>query len=527
MTDGKKLTYVDLLADETIHQAYETALEQVQAELGNSHPMFFAGEEHWTGSEFDVVSPFDTRILVGRFQQGTEEHIESAIKAAKEGFFSWEQRDWRERAGILRRCADHLDDRKFLLSALITCECGKNRYEALAEVSEAVDIVRYYVDLYEKNQGYIIPMEPESSTATCRSVMRPHGVFAVISPFNFPLALAAGMASAALITGNTVILKPTSTAPWSALKLYEAFISGGVPPSAVHYITGPGELFGKTIVAHRDIDGIAFTGSRDAGVWLQRTFAARQPYPKPVIAEMGSKNPVIVTARADVAKAVEGVVKAAFGYSGQKCSAASRIYVEIPVAERFMAELKKQVETLSIGDPRKRDTVIGPVIDRNAVETFRDAVVRTRKDGGQIIAGGNVLRGGELDQGYYVEPTVVAGLPRNHPLFQRELFVPFIITDTFSTLAEAVGEANATDYGLTAGIFSEHDDEVEYFFSKIRFGVTYANRQGGATTGAWPGSQSFGGWKASGSPGKGAGGPYYLLSFLREQAQTRIRSSPA
>ncbi len=128
MTDGKKLTYVDLLADETIHQAYETALEQVQAELGNSHPMFFAGEEHWAGSEFDVVSPFDTRILVGRFQQGTEEHIESAIKAAKEGFFSWEQRDWRERAGILRRCADHLDDRKFLLSALITCECGKNRY---------------------------------------------------------------------------------------------------------------------------------------------------------------------------------------------------------------------------------------------------------------------------------------------------------------------------------------------------------------------------------------------------------------
>lgn len=521
------MTYVDLLADETIHGAYETALEQVQAELGKSHPMFCAGEEHWAGSEFDVVSPFDTRILVGRFQEGAEEHIESAIKAAKEGFFSWGQRDWRERAGILRRCADHLDDRKFLLSALITFECGKNRYEALAEVSEAVDIVRYYVDLYEKNQGYILSMEPESSTATCRSVMRPHGVFAVISPFNFPLALAAGMASAALITGNTVILKPTSTAPWSALKLYEAFIASGVPPSAVHYITGPGELFGKTIVAHRDIDGIAFTGSRDVGVWLQRTFAARQPYPKPVIAEMGSKNPVIVTARADVAKAVEGVVKAAFGFSGQKCSAASRIYVEKPVAEQFMAELKKQVETLSIADPRKRDTVIGPVIDRKAMETFRDAVARTREDGGQIIAGGNVLRGGEFDQGYYLQPTVVTGLPRNHPLFQRELFVPFIIIDTFSTLAEAVGEANATEYGLTAAIFSEHDDEVEYFFSMIRFGVTYANRQGGATTGAWPGSQSFGGWKASGSTGKGAGGPYYLLSFLREQAQTRIRSSPA
>ncbi len=526
MTDKKKLTYTDLLADDAIHRAYETALEQIQAELGKSHPMFCAGKELRAASEFDVVSPFDTRILVGRFQEGGEKHAELAIAAAKEGFSSWESFDWRERAAILRRCADHLDDRKFLLSALITYECGKNRYEALAETSEAVDLIRYYVGLYEKNEGYILSMEPESSRATCRSILRPHGVFAVISPFNFPLALAAGMASAALLTGNTVILKPTSTAPWSALRLYEAFIASGVPPAAIQYITGPGELFGKTITAHRDIDGIAFTGSRDVGMWLQKTFTASQPYPKPVILEMGSKNPVIVTAHADMAKAVEGVVKAAFGYSGQKCSAASRIYVEKPVAERFMAELRDQVENLSIGDPRKKDNVISPVIDRRAVETFRDAVSRTGKDGGRIITGGNVLRGGEFDQGYYIQPTVVSGLPRNHPLFRQELFVPFVIIDTFSTLAEAVGEANATDYGLTAGIFSEQDDEVEYFFSEIRSGVIYANRQGGATTGAWPGSQSFGGWKASGSTGRGAGGPYYLLSFLREQAQTRIRSSP-
>jgi 1-pyrroline-5-carboxylate dehydrogenase len=526
MTEGKKVTYVDLPADETIHHAYETALEQVQAELGTSHPIFCAGEELFAGSEFDVISPFDARILVGKFQEGGEEHIRSVVTAAKEGFSSWQCRDWRERAGILRRCADHLDARKFLLSALITYECGKNRYEALAEVSEAVDMIRYYVDLYEKNEGYILSMAPESNTATCRSVMHPHGVFVVISPFNFPLALAAGMASAALITGNTVILKPTSTAPWSALRLYEAFISGGVPPTAVQYITGPGEIFGKTIVAHQDIDGIAFTGSRHVGMWLQRTFAAMQPYPKPVILEMGSKNPVIVTAQADMAKAVKGVVKAAFGYSGQKCSAASRIYLEEPVAERFMTELKKQVENLSIGDPRNRNTVIGPVIDRKAVVTFRDAVARTRKDGGRIITGGNVLRGGEFDRGYYVQPTVVTGLPADHPLNQRELFVPFIIIGTFSTLAEALQQTNATEYGLTAGIFSGQDDEVEYFFSNIRFGVTYANRQDGATTGAWPGSQSFAGWKASGSTGKGVGGPYYLLSFLREQAQTRIHAPP-
>ena len=526
MTTEKKLTYVDLLADETIHDAYERAADRIGSELGRSHPMYIDGAETWADAEFAVTSPFDTEILVGRFQQGGGDHVRAAIAAAKAGLEDWSAKAWRERTAIIRETADRLDDQKFLLSALVTYECGKNRYEALAEVSEAVDLIRYYADVYEKNGGYIVPMSPESPGAECRSVMRPYGVWAVISPFNFPLALAAGMAGAALVTGNTVVLKPTSTAPCSALKLYEACIAGGVPPGAVQFITGPGNVFGETIVSHPDIDGIAFTGSRDVGMWLEHSFTTRQPYPKPVISEMGSKNPVIVTVHADLGKAVEGVVKAAFGFSGQKCSATSRVYVQEPVMKEFMDKLTGQTRALVIGDPRKKATDISPVIEEKALQTYEEAIDQVKQDGGTIITGGRRLSYGDYARGYFVEPTIVTGLRRDHPLVKKELFVPFVILDTFTTLDEALREANATDYGLTAGIFSEDEGEIAQFFSAIQFGVTYANRQGGATTGAWPGSQSFGGWKASGSTGRGVGGPYYLLNYVREQAQTRIHTVP-
>jgi 1-pyrroline-5-carboxylate dehydrogenase len=522
MKTEKKLTYVDLLADESIHERYEKALEEAGSSLGGSHPMFIDGKEVRAGSEFEVTSPIDTRILVGRFQNGGHEHISAAIASARAGFLSWRRLSPEDRTEILRKAADHLERHMFLLSAIISFECGKNRYEALAEVSESVDLIRYHADLYERNKGYVVSLKPESKEASARSVLRPHGVFAVISPFNFPLSLVTGMAAAALICGNAVILKPTSTAPFSALKLYEAFISAGVPASAVHYLTGPGRPFGEEIVAHPGIDGIAFTGSRDVGIWLQRTFLARQPYPKPVITEMGSKNPVIVTIHADTGKAVEGVVKAAFGYSGQKCSATSRVYVHELVAAEFLFLLREKTESLVVGDPRRKDTFMGPLIEEKALETFRNAVSRARQDGGEIVTGGEMLSGKEFDNGYYVQPTVVTGLPGDHPLAKQELFVPFVVVFTFTDLKEALREANATEYGLTAGIFSEDKAEIDFFFDTIEFGVAYANRQGGATTGAWPGYQSFGGWKGSGSTGKGIGGPYYLLSYLREQTQTRI-----
>jgi 1-pyrroline-5-carboxylate dehydrogenase len=517
-----KVTYVSMEGDPAFHASYEEALRKAAGELGQTHPILIGGREVRAREWFEVRSPIDREVLIGTFQMGGEEEARRAFREAREAFPAWSGRGWRERTGILRKAADRLEKDRYLLAALITYEVGKNRFEAVAEVGEAVDMLRYNAGVYEKNHGYEAPMEPEAPGSRGVSVMRPHGAWAVISPFNFPVDLAAGMAGAALLTGNTVVLKPASAAPLTGLWLYRAFISGGVPPGAINCVTGPGGPFGEAAISSPDVDGIAFTGSRDAGMWLYRNLSARQPFPKPLVAEMGSKNPVIVTARADLGKAVEGVARAAFGYSGQKCSATSRLYVHESVAREFIGSLKGRTEALKMGDPREQDVFLGPVIDGKAMKTFAGAVELARKDGGTVITGGKIRGEGRLSRGYYPEPTIVTGLPGGHPLERRELFVPFLVIGTFSTLEEALGRANDTEYGLTAGIFSEDEGEVEAFFREIRFGVCYSNRRGGATTGAWAGHQSFGGWKASGSTGKGVGGPYYLLSYLREQAQTRL-----
>lgn len=525
MPDRKKITYTSLLADESIHSRYEDALEAIAAKFGQHHPMFIGERGIFSNVEFEVRSPIDTGILIGYFQKGHEEDAKKAIEEAKKAQPAWMKTDWRERVRIFRNAADHLEDRMFLLAALITYEVGKNRYEAIAEVSEAIDFLRYYCDLFERHEGFVAPMASSNPRERCRSVLRPHGMWAVISPFNFPIALAANMACAALITGNTVVFKPTSVAPFSGLKLYQILIQCGIPPGVLNIVTGPGGPFGDVIVAHHDVDGIAFTGSREVGMWLHREFTSRQAYPKPVVSEMGSKNPTIVTAGADLQAAVEGVTRAAFGYGGQKCSATSRVYVQNEVAPQFIYALKDRVEALKVGDPREKEVFIGPLINEHALSTYRDAVEMAKhdiKNGGSILTGGNILDEGPFSNGYYAEPTVVTGIPRGHRLFTDELFVPFLVVDTFTTLEEALHQANNTEYGLTAGIFSDNHREIEYFFDTIQFGVTYANREGGATTGAWPGAQPFGGWKGSGSTGRGVGGPYYLLSYMREQAQTRL-----
>jgi 1-pyrroline-5-carboxylate dehydrogenase len=525
MKDEKKLTYVSLEGDESFHEAYEQALDSVRPELGRSHPLHIGDAEIHSGPEFEVRAPFDTRILVGKFQTASPDLIRSAILAANREFPAWQEKGWKERVKILRRTATILEKERFALAAIITYEAGKTRAEAIAEVSEAIDMIRYHAAVYTKNKGYVVPMKSDSSAASCTSVMRPHGTWAIISPFNFPLSLVTGMAAGALICGNTVLLKPTSETPFSCLKLYEAFVRAGVPPNAVHYLTGPGSTFGDVIAAHPGIDGIAFTGSRDVGIWIERSFSERQPYPKPVVAEMGSKNPVIVTAEADIAKAAEGVARSAFGYGGQKCSATSRVYVHPAVFEPFILALKAKTESLVVGDPRQRDVFMGPLIDAKAKDRFNEIVARTRRDGGQFIAGGEEITGDPSGNGYFVRPVIVTGLNHGNPLARKELFVPFLIVEQSPTLELAIREANDTDFGLTAGIFSENPEEVEYFFTAIQSGVVYANRRGGATTGAWPGMQPFGGWKASGSTGKGVGGPYYLLSYLREQARTWVREA--
>jgi 1-pyrroline-5-carboxylate dehydrogenase len=352
-----------------------------------------------------------------------------------------------------------------------------------------------------------------------RSVLKPYGVWAVISPFNFPMALAAGPAGGALVAGNTVVFKPSPQGSFTGYKLYECLRDAGLPAGVFHYLPG-GDEVGAAIVRHPGVDGITFTGSYQVGMEIYKRFAGE--YPKPVVCEMGGKNPAIVSAKADLDLAVDGVMRSAFGYSGQKCSACSRVYVERPALEEFTARLGEKARQVVVGDPVQRPVYMGPVIDQDAVDRFREAVDEARRDG-SVVAGGEVLKGGGdgLPEGNYVAPTVVT-VPPDHRLFKQELFVPFVAVAGVDSLEEALQRANDTEYGLTAGFYSSDDAEVRRFLDEIQAGVVYVNRRAGATTGAWPGVQPFGGWKGSGSSGKAGGGLYYVQQFMREQSQTVI-----
>jgi len=519
----KKITYVTLLGDESLNPKFDEALKRFESKLGRTYPMYIGGKEVYSDAGlFDHRSPIDTSIVVGKFQVGTREHARQAIEAAKEGFEDWSAKTWQERVRVLDRYARLIDERKFDIAVAITYEVGKNRLEALAECWEAIDAVKYYSGVMHNEKGYTIKMGPGGPGEHNIDVLKPHGVWPVISPFNFPFMLANGMAMGALITGNSVILKPTSEAPLTGYMLYKLYADAGVSPGAVNFVTGPGSNFEDEFVTNPDVSGLAFTGSKDVGMRLFRRFHTEQAYPKPILLEMGSKNPTIVTAKADIPNAVEGTVRAAFGYGGQKCSATSRVYVQSQVKDKFLSALRERISKVTVGDPRAKETFMGPLINQKAVETFQAAVATAKQSGAHLIAGGNVIKDGSMKNGFYVAPTVVADLPEDNSLVRQELFVPFVVVNGCDTVGEAIDRANATEYGLTAGIFTKDRKEQDQFFDGIKFGVTYSNRSGGSTTGAWPGAQSFTGWKASGVTGRGVGSPYYLLNFLRDQSQTRV-----
>ncbi len=515
----EKITYTATPEQiERMHAAFDDALAAIGSEMGRTYPMIIDGAERTAGRQFEVTSPIDHSLAIGSFQSGTEQDVHDAVAAAKAAYPAWSSRPWQERVEIMRKAAALIRERKFRLSALLIVEAGKNRGEAIGEVEEGADLIDEYANQMEANSGFVIEMESLDPAERNRSVLRPFGVWAVLAPFNFPHALSAGMSSGALVAGNTVVYKPASATPLAGYELARCYIDAGVPAGVFNYITGSGEIVGKTLTEHKDVDGVIFTGSKEVGLDLFHTFSTE--FPKPCITEMGGKNPTIVTAHADLDKAVEGVVRSAFGFSGQKCSACSRAYVERPIYDDFVSRLITRSENIKVGDPRDRDVFVGPVIDEKAVKRFQDAVASV--SGGRVAVGGSRLTGGGFDNGTYVAPTVVVDLPVEHPLFRNELFLPFLVVAPVDSLDEALDLANDTEYGLTAGIFSEDEGEIEKFFDGIEAGVVYANRKGGATTGAWPGCQSFCGWKASGSTGKGGLGPYYVQQFLREQSRTRV-----
>jgi 1-pyrroline-5-carboxylate dehydrogenase len=341
----------------------------------------------------------------------------------------------------------------------------------------------------------------------------------VISPFNFPLALSGGPSIGALITGNTVVVKPSNAGALMALEFHRVMTEAGLPSGALHIVTG-GDQAGDYLAHHDGIDGLTFTGSHDVGMYLYRTVNEKRP--KPVTAEMGGKNPAIVTKSADLDVAAEGIARGAFGFSGQKCSATSRVYVEDDVYDEFVDKLVSRTNELKIGAPTENGVFVGPVIDRDAVDRFKEAVAEAEGNGGAVLAGGKVREDGDFARGNYVEPTVVS-VPLESWLWEKELFVPFVTVTKVDSLDEGLRLANNTPFGLTAGLFSGDDEEIDRWFTGIEAGVTYVNRAAGATTGAWPDIQSFGGWKGSGTSGAGGGGPWYLRQFLREQSRTQVK----
>jgi 1-pyrroline-5-carboxylate dehydrogenase len=332
------------------------------------------------------------------------------------------------------------------------------------------------------------------------------------------MALAAGMIGGALLAGNAVVFKPSEEAPLIGAELCRALWTAGVPQGALHYVAGTGEEAGAALVAHPETAGIAFTGSFAVGMDIHHRFS--QIHPRPVIVEMGGKNAALITAKADLEAAAEGVARSAFGYGGQKCSACSRVYVEQSVAEEFVAELVAATRRLALGNPLEREVFLGPLINERALERFVGAVARVRDAGGAVLCGGGIRREGEFAHGSYAEPTVARLEDPGSALYDEEFFAPLLLVGTVRHLEEAIALANRSRYGLTAGLFSRDAGEVECFLGAIEAGVLYVNRRAGATTGAWPGVNPFGGWKGSGGTGPAALGPYYLLKFLREQSRT-------
>jgi 1-pyrroline-5-carboxylate dehydrogenase len=515
-----KITYATLRADnEQLHEQFEAALNKVRPILGRSHRNVIGGKERDGATEHELRSPIDHQVVVGRFANGDRGDVHDAIKAARAAQPAWAALGWEKRLEILRRAAELISDRLMEISALMAIEVGKNRIEALGETEEAADLIRYYAQTAQDNAFYEKPMDNLGDAAThTRSVLRPHGVFAVISPFNFPMALSTGPAAAAMMAGNTVVFKPARAGAMSAVKLMEVFRDAGVPDGVINMVMGPGETVGDELTKSRDIDGIVFTGSYEVGFELFRTFAVR--YPRPCIVEMGGKNPAIVLRDADLDEAAEGIMRASFGFGGQKCSANSRVYVERPVHDELIRLLVEKTEKITIGDPTIRANWLGPVIDDRAVARHQTAVSEARRDGA-VFTGGERLSDGDLARGYYVEPTVV-GLPASHRLFQDELFAPFNAVAAVDSLDEALAFANDNLYGLTAGIYTEDTAAQQRFLTEMQAGVLYVNRRAGATTGAWPGVQPFGGWKGSGTTGKSALGPWYVAQFLREQSHTIV-----
>jgi acyl-CoA reductase-like NAD-dependent aldehyde dehydrogenase len=518
-----KLTYATMFSPpEELHQRFDAAMARVRGSLGAAHRLYVAGADRTAAESTARHNPADHDELIGHFAAATPADADAALRAAHGAWPAWKRTPAHERARLLRRVGQLLEERVYEIAASLTLEVGKNRMEALGEAQEAADFFATYCDDFERARGFehALPDDPLTSYASHnRSVLKPYGAWVVITPFNFPIALAAGPVAAALITGNTVVLKGATVTPWAGRLLADCIRDAGLPPGVFNYLSGSSAAIGAALVDHALTAGVTFTGSYEVGRQIAVKLQSGA-YPKPCIAEMGGKNACIVTARADLTRAAAGIVRSAFGMGGQKCSALSRLYVDRKVADPLIEALLAQLAALAIGDPARREHWLGPVATASGYEDYAGYAAQLRATDARVLSGGEQLTDGALARGFYVRPTL-AEAPVTHPLWDKEMFLPILMVHRVASNEEAMQLANASALGLTAGFYGA-PDEIGWFQEHIEAGVTYANRPQGATTGAWPGYQPFGGWKGSGTTGKAIASFYYLPQYLREQSQTVV-----
>ncbi len=485
----------------------EAALERVQAQLGQRYPLVIGHEKRLAADFFPSRNPSDPDEVVGFFSKGTKEDADRAIRVAAETFESFKQVRAEERASYLFRAAARMRDRKHELASWMVFEVGKSWVEADADVAEAID----FLEFYGREMLRLSVPPPLTPVPGERNELHyiPLGVGVVLPPWNFPLAITTGMTSAAIVTGNTVVLKPSSDSPAIAAKLVEIFEEVKLPPGVLNFLTGSGSAIGDPIVAHPKTRFVAFTGSKEVGLHINELAARTSPgqiWIKRVIVEMGGKDSIIVDSDCDLDEAAAGVAMSAFGYQGQKCSACSRVIVDGKVYDEFVSKLSKRVQSLNVGPPRDPSSFMGPVVNESQMKSVLEYVEFGKKEG-RLVAGGGRAPG----KGYFIQPTVIADVAPGARIAQEEIFGPVLAVIRANGYDEALQIANNTEYGLTGAVYSRDRQKLEKAKQAFHVGNLYLNRK---CTGALVGAHPFGGFNMSGTDSK-AGGRDYLLLFTQ------------
>jgi 1-pyrroline-5-carboxylate dehydrogenase len=489
----------------------QAAIEKVRGELGREYDVVIGGRRIKTGDTSPSLNPAKPSEVVGVHHQAGPAEVEPAMQAALKAFETWSRTSVEERTQLLFRVGQILQQRKFELEAWLVFEVGKNYFEADADIAELIDFCHLYaIEALRLDKAKTVVQLPGENDHFRYIAL---GVGAVISPWNFPAAIMGGMTLASVVSGNTVILKPSGDSPTIAAKFMEILEEAGLPDGVVNYCPGHGVDFGSAIVAHPKTRYIAFTGSKEVGLHINLTAATQQPgqvWIKRTVLEMGGKDSMVVDADGDFDSAVEGTAQAAFGFSGQKCSACSRVIVDERIYDRFLQALKARVERITVGDPTTNPGM-GPVINQKSMNSILGYIEKGIAEGGRVITGGGPAQKDVAGEGYFVEPTVIADVDPMAIISQEEIFGPVLAVIKSRNFEEGIAIANNTEFGLTGAAYTSSPDKIEYAKREFHVGNLYINRK---CTGAIVGAHPFGGFNMSGTDSK-AGGQDYLLLFAQ------------